>query len=151
MKREFDSRIPLTIDFFITLLYTTNSIFFTHSAKEKEVVVQYIKLPDENEIERRLIMVNNNRELREGFYPLIAEHGSRQMTAGGIATVIRLAIHKYANGNRSIINELFDRAPLMIQMIVDDTRMARKVKEILASLSDQEKFGSETSVALGLC
>lgn len=93
-----------------------------------------VVLPTREEMERRLIDVDDNAHLRERFYPLLLASAGQERVAPGVALMMAFAIEQYSKGMPPGMRRLmYLRAPEFVTALVDDQAVATTAQGILAS------------------
>jgi len=89
------------------------------------------KLPDRDEMLRRLVALDNNSHLVQKFYPKLLKDAGTEKFPLGVVMLLILAIADYTKG-----------MPIQMQGI-----MEMKVPEIIKCMSPNEEFSGETLAA----
>lgn len=80
-----------------------------------------IVLPGSNEMQRRLISVDDGPHTVEKFYPLLTKHAGQKKTGMGIVLMFVLAVNDYTAGMPALLTQvLYMRLPEFVKAIVDD-------------------------------
>ena len=89
------------------------------------------KLPDREEMLRRLIAFDDNSHLVQKFYPKLLKDAGTEKVPIGVVMILTLAIADYTEG-----------MPIQMQVI-----MEMKAQEIIKCMSPNEEFATETLAA----
>lgn len=87
------------------------------------------KLPERDDMFRRLVQVADMEDLKENFYPKLIESAGRELVSSGVIIMFVGAIHDYAKiqgGTAGIL--LYQLLPDYIDAIVDDEEVAKSAK-----------------------
>lgn len=88
-----------------------------------------IRLPEAEEMKRRLLSVDDNSHLQQEFYPILLEQAGQKRVAMGIVEMLTLAIHDYTNGMPATMSRLLHmRANEFVDALIDDARVATAAK-----------------------
>lgn len=92
-----------------------------------------INLPNRDDMQRRLLAVDDNSHLQERFYPLLLKHAGEKLVAQGVVMLLALSIHDYTEGMPPMMSGLmYMRADDYVDALVDDTEVADAAKSFLA-------------------
>lgn len=92
-----------------------------------------ITLPNREEMQQRLLAVDDNSHLQERFYPLLLQHAGEEKVARGVVMLLALAIYDYTSGMPPVMSGLmYMKADSYIDALVDDPEVAEAAKASLA-------------------
>ncbi|MFF4188177.1 hypothetical protein ACFYZ9_33780 [Streptomyces sp. NPDC001691] len=91
-------------------------------------------LPDHDEIMRRLRSVDDEPNMNQRFYPLIAKKAGATLNGRGIALTMRLAVATYVGGGMPpMMAGLLERLlPAWVEALVDDAAVRTDTLAALA-------------------
>jgi len=93
------------------------------------------RLPDADDMLRRLISVDDNPHKREKFYPIILKNAGRELAGMGVVNMFVFAIHDYTQGMPPFMAVmLFDQIDDYVQALVDDEQAKAEALEMVAQV-----------------
>ncbi|KKQ93177.1 MAG: hypothetical protein UT66_C0023G0001 [candidate division CPR2 bacterium GW2011_GWC1_39_9] len=99
-----------------------------------------ITLPNREEMEKRLLAVDDNSRLAERFYPLLVKHAGQERVATGVVMMFTLAIHDYTEGMPTMMAALLHwRIDKYIDALVDDKEVAEEAKQHFVEVRAEAK------------
>lgn len=91
-----------------------------------------VVLPDADEMQRRLLSVDDAQRSIEQFHPLLIAYAEREMNFMNIAMMFLLAIFDYTEKDSTVANRsLLMRVPIYLKALIDDVDMRADVVRFL--------------------
>lgn len=98
----------------------------------KNMEERVITLPDQDEMLKRLLKVNDNSHLQEWFYPILLKQAGQECVSQDIVMMLALAIHDYTEGMPpAMANLMYRQVPKFIDALVSDEEIAQEAKSFL--------------------
>jgi len=94
-----------------------------------------IVLPEIEEMQRRLISVDNTEYMSSKFYPLLTEYAGREMEILGVVHVLVLAVTIHSEGKPPMFSKvLFMRLPEFVKALIDDEEMRSEILQEMRAI-----------------
>ncbi len=92
------------------------------------------KLPDQDEMTKRLFAIGCTQDLRERFFPLLIKHAGEEVNSQKVIELLATAIEDYTQTMpESVIHSIkllmYVNARLFIRALVDDEASAAEIKQ----------------------
>lgn len=88
-----------------------------------------VKLPNREEMLKRLLKVSDESHFQERFYPILLQSAERELVAQGVVMMLTLAIHDYVQGMPPMMAGIVHMyVPQFIDALVDDKQVAEEAK-----------------------
>lgn len=92
-----------------------------------------ITLPNHEDMQQRLLAVDDDERLQHEFYPHLLQHAGEEKVAQGVVMLLALAIFDFTNGMPPMMSGLmYMRANRYVDALVDDPEVADAAKRFLA-------------------
>lgn len=106
--------------------------------RHRETTAKNVVLPKQEEILERLRQVDNDDCLVERFYPLIAEEAGCELVAEGVAMMLTLKVHDFAESYPPPMGAFLSLyVPRFIDALVDDKEVAEDAKKWLKQVEGE--------------
>ena len=93
-------------------------------------------LPNEEEMLKNLLEIDDNSHLQERFYPLLTRQAGQEKVAEGVVLMLSLAISDYTQGMPSMLSSLmYMKLPNFIDALVDDPEVAQQAKDLFKEIN----------------
>jgi len=108
------------------------------------------RLPERDELARRLGIANPTIELRRKFYPILLRDAGRECGAEAIVMMLTLAIGEYAEqlapneAGSPFLTRPFDLCRY-VDALVDDERVAAEAKDLLREIHEKASKADRTA------
>ena len=95
-------------------------------------IEKIIKLPEREEMLKRLISVSDNDRMQERFYPILLKNAGEERVAMGVVMMFVLAIADYTDGMPAALSAvLMMYVPSFVDALIDDKEVAQDAKNFL--------------------